>query len=255
MDAIKKRRQTHESLSNRVPEAGIRPCIDGRRNGVREGLEDQTMGMAKSAARLISENLRYPDGTPVEVVIADTTIGGVAEASRCQRKFEEQGVQVTLSVSPCWCYSTEVMDFDPQTIKAVWGFNGTERPGAVFLAAVLAAHTQKGLPAHNIYGRDVQDAADTRNPGGRPEKNPAVCKVRHRREVHAPEQLFADRLDVHGHRRQHPESGHDLSLLRTPQRIGGRNGDPPPHRQGHLRSGRIPARARLDERVLQRGPR
>ena len=139
---------------------GIRPCIDGRRNGVREGLEDQTMGMARSAAKLISQNLKYPDGNPIEVVIADTTIGGVKEAAACQEKFEREGVTVTLTVSPCWCYSTEVMDQDPSTIKAVWGFNGTERPGAVFLAAALAAHSQKGLPAFGIYGRDVRDKDD-----------------------------------------------------------------------------------------------
>ncbi|MDD3920224.1 MAG: L-fucose isomerase [Eubacteriales bacterium] len=147
-----------------LPKIGIRPCIDGRRNGVRESLEEQTMGMALAAAKLITGSLRYPNGEPVQVVIADTTIGGVAEAARCQAKFEREGVQVTLTVSPCWCYSTEVMDFDPLTIKAVWGFNGTERPGAVFLAAVLAAHSQKGLPAFSIYGHDVKDATDTEIP-------------------------------------------------------------------------------------------
>jgi len=144
-----------------LPKIGIRPCIDGRRNGVREGLEQQTMNMAKAAAKLIADNIRYPNGDPVEIVIADTTIGGVREAAACQAKFEKSGVTVTLSVSPCWCYSTEVMDFDPQTVKAVWGFNGTERPGAVFLAAVLAAHAQKGLPAFGIYGHDVKDSTDT----------------------------------------------------------------------------------------------
>lgn len=147
-----------------LPKIGIRPCIDGRRNGVREGLEDQTMNMAKAAAKLIQSNIRYPNGEPVEIVIADTTIGGVKEAAACQAKFEKSGVTITLSVSPCWCYSTEVMDFDPLTIKAVWGFNGTERPGAVFLAAVLAAHAQKGLPAFGIYGHDVKDAIDTEIP-------------------------------------------------------------------------------------------
>ena len=147
-----------------LPKIGIRPCIDGRRNGVREGLEVQTLNMAKAAAKLIADNIRYPNGEPVEVVIADTTIGGVKEAAACQAKFEKVGVTITLTVSPCWCYSTEVMDFDPQTVKAVWGFNGTERPGAVFLAAVLAAHAQKGLPAFGIYGRDVKDAADTAVP-------------------------------------------------------------------------------------------
>jgi L-fucose isomerase len=147
-----------------LPKIGIRPCIDGRRNGVREGLEEQTMNMAKAAANLIQGNIRYPNGNAVEVILADTTIGGVREAAACQSKFEKAGVTITLTVSPCWCYSTEVMDFDPQTVKAVWGFNGTERPGAVFLAAVLAAHAQKGLPAFGIYGHDVKDATDTQIP-------------------------------------------------------------------------------------------
>ena len=143
-----------------MPKIGIRPVIDGRRNGVRESLEEQTMGMALSAKKLIQENLRYPNGEVIDVVIADTTIGGVKEAAMCQNKFEKEGVDVTLTVTPCWCYGTEVMDQDPHTIKAVWGFNGTERPGAVFLAAVLASHAQKGLPAFSIYGHDVQDADD-----------------------------------------------------------------------------------------------
>ena len=147
-----------------LPKIGIRPCIDGRRNGVREGLEVQTMNMAKAAAKLITDNIRYPNGDAVEIVLADTTIGGVKEAAACQAKFEKAGVTITLSVSPCWCYSTEVMDFDPQTVKAVWGFNGTERPGAVFLAAVLSAHAQKGLPAFGIYGHDVKDSTDTEIP-------------------------------------------------------------------------------------------
>jgi L-fucose isomerase len=147
-----------------LPKIGIRPCIDGRRNGVREGLELQTMNMAKAAAKLIAGNIRYPNGEAVEVILADTTIGGVKEAAACQAKFEKAGVTITLSVSPCWCYSTEVMDFDPQTVKAVWGFNGTERPGAVFLAAVLSAHAQKGLPAFGIYGHDVKDATDSEIP-------------------------------------------------------------------------------------------
>ncbi|MEG1548665.1 MAG: L-fucose isomerase [Clostridia bacterium] len=153
-----------------LPKIGIRPTIDGRRNGVREGLEAQTMNMAKAAAKLITDNLKYPNGEPVEVVIADTTIGGVAEAAMCQQKFERDGVGVTLTVSPCWCYGTETMDFDPHTIKAVWGFNGTERPGAVYLAAVLAAHAQNGLPAFGIYGHDVQDASDTEIPADVREK-------------------------------------------------------------------------------------
>ena len=140
------------------PKIGIRPTIDGRMNGVRESLEDQTMGMAKSVAALLSGRLRYADGSPVECVISDTTIGRVAEAAACAEKFAREGVAVTITVTPCWCYGSETMDMDPHTIKAVWGFNGTERPGAVYLAAVLAAHAQKGLPAFGIYGHDVQDA-------------------------------------------------------------------------------------------------
>jgi len=146
------------------PKVGIRPTIDGRLGGVRESLEDQTMGMARSAAELISMNLRYIDGSPVECVIADTCIGGVAEAAACQSKFEKEGVGVSLTVTPCWCYGSETMDMDPSTPKAVWGFNGTERPGAVYLAAVLAAHAQKGIPAFGIYGRDVQDSDDVSIP-------------------------------------------------------------------------------------------
>ncbi|HAE22067.1 MAG TPA: L-fucose isomerase, partial [Spirochaetaceae bacterium] len=140
-----------------LPKIGIRPTIDGRLGGVRESLEGVTMGMAKAAAKLISGSLKHPNGAPVECVIADSTIGGVAEAAACQDKFSRENVAVTLTVTPCWCYGSETMDMDPMTIKAVWGFNGTDRPGAVYLAAVLAAHSQKGLPAFGIYGRDVQD--------------------------------------------------------------------------------------------------
>ena len=143
-----------------LPKIGIRPVIDGRLRGVRESLEEQTMGMAKAVAGLFSENLRYPNGQQVDCVIADTTIGGVAEAARCAEKFAREGVGVSLTVTPCWCYGSETMDMDPLTPKAVWGFNGTERPGAVYLAAVLAAHNQKGLPAFSIYGHDVQDSGD-----------------------------------------------------------------------------------------------
>ncbi len=142
------------------PKIGIRPTIDGRWGGVRESLEEQTMSMAKRASELIENNLRYPDGTPVQCVISDTTIGGGVEAANCQDKFSRENVVATLTVTPCWCYGTETFDMDPKTIKAVWGFNGTERPGAVYLAAVLAAHTQKGLPAFGIYGHDVQDKDD-----------------------------------------------------------------------------------------------
>jgi len=153
-----------------IPKVGIRPIIDGRRRGVRESLEEQTMNMAKAAAKLISENIRHTNGLPVECVIADTCIGGVAEAARCAEKFAREGVGVSLSVTPCWCYGSETMDMDPFIPKAVWGFNGTERPGAVYLAAVLAAHNQKGLPAFGIYGRNVQDAGDTNIPGDVKEK-------------------------------------------------------------------------------------
>ena len=146
------------------PRIGIRPTIDGRRRGIRESLEVQTMNMAKAAAELISANLRYRDGSPVECVIADTTIGGVYEASLCAEKFSAANVTATLTVIPCWCYGSETMDMDPLTQKAVWGFNGTERPGAVYLAAVLAAHSQKGIPAFGIYGCDVRNADDTAIP-------------------------------------------------------------------------------------------
>ena len=152
------------------PKIGIRPVIDGRWGGVRESLEAQTMGMAKAAAELITSTLRYPDGTPVQCVINEGTIGGGAEAAQCAQRFAAQNVVATLSVTPCWCYGSETFDMDPQTIKAVWGFNGTERPGAVYLAAVMAAYAQKGLPAFSIYGRDVQDLGDSAIPAGVAEK-------------------------------------------------------------------------------------
>ncbi|MGV8828300.1 MAG: L-fucose isomerase [Breznakibacter sp.] len=153
-----------------LPKIGIRPVIDGRERGVREALENQVMEMARSAARLIEANLRFPSGEKVECVIADTCIGGVAEAALCANKFKKEGVGVSLTVTPCWCYGTEVMDTDPLIPKAVWGFNGTERPGAVYLAAALAGYTQKGLPTFGIYGRDVQDAGDTSIPADVEEK-------------------------------------------------------------------------------------
>ena len=148
------------------PVIGIRPTIYGRRGPlkVRESLEEQTMNMAKSAAELFRQNLKYSNGEPVKVVIADTTIGRVAETAACADKFRKEGVDITLTVTPCWCYGSETMDMDKHTIKGVWGFNGTERPGAVYLAAVLAAHAQKGLPAFGIYGRDVQEADATEIP-------------------------------------------------------------------------------------------
>ncbi|WP_178025043.1 L-fucose isomerase [uncultured Paenibacillus sp.] len=152
------------------PKIGIRPTIDGRRRGVRESLEEQTMNLAKAVARLLEAELRYPNGQPVECVIADTCIGGVAEAAAAAKKFKAAEVGVSITVTPCWCYGTETMDTDPQIPKAVWGFNGTGRPGAVYLAAVLSAHAQKGLPAFGIYGEDVQDEGDDRIPADVQEK-------------------------------------------------------------------------------------
>jgi len=152
------------------PKIGIRPTIDGRLGGVRESLEDQTMEQARAVVALLTSELRYPDGSAVECVIADTTIGGVAEAAACAEKFRREGVGVSLTVTPCWCYGSETMDMDPHVPKAIWGFNGTERPGAVYLAAALAGHTQKGLPAFGIYGRDVQSAGNKNIPADVREK-------------------------------------------------------------------------------------
>jgi L-fucose isomerase len=151
-------------LVGSLPKIGIRPAIDGRRKGIRESLEGLTMEMAKNTADFLSANLRHANGLPVECVLADTCIGGVAEAAQTAEKFARQGVGLSITVTPCWCYGSETMDMDPLIPKAIWGFNGTERPGAVYLAAVLAGHNQKGLPAFSIYGRDVQDAGDTTIP-------------------------------------------------------------------------------------------
>lgn len=151
-------------LIGKLPKIGIRPTIDGRLKGVRESLEKQTREMAESAARLLGENLRHANGEKVECIIAHRNIGGAAEAAACAEQFKNEGVEVSLTVTPCWCYGTETMDMDPLVPKAVWGFNGTERPGAVYLAAVLAGYNQKGLPAFGIYGRDVQDSGDTSIP-------------------------------------------------------------------------------------------
>ncbi|NSW94298.1 MAG: L-fucose isomerase, partial [Bacteroidales bacterium] len=147
----------YRTVIGEFPKVGIRPVIDGREKGVRESLEEQTMNMARNAASLISGHLKYPDGRPVECIIADTCIGGVAEAAMCAEKFRKNGVGVSLTVTPCWCYGSETIDMDTEMPKAIWGFNGTERPGAVYLAAALAGHNMKGLPAFGIYGRDVQD--------------------------------------------------------------------------------------------------
>src|SRR5574344_219457 len=156
-------------MSN-YPKLGIRPTIDGRQGGVRESLEEKTMCLAHAVADLITSNLRNGDGSPVKCVISDTTIGRVAESAACAQKFEREGVGSTITVTSCWCYGSETMDMNPYYPKAVWGFNGTERPGAVYLAAVLAAHTQKGLPAFGIYGHDVQDLEDNTIPADVAEK-------------------------------------------------------------------------------------
>jgi len=160
----------YQTVIGDFPKVGIRPVIDGREQGVRESLEKQTMDMAKNAASLISKNLKYPNGKAVECVIADTTIGGVAEAASCAEKFKKSGIGVSLTVTPCWCYGSETIDMDIVMPKAIWGFNGTERPGAVYLAAALAGHTMKGLPAFGIYGHDVQDAGDKSIPDDVKEK-------------------------------------------------------------------------------------
>ncbi|MBQ4244667.1 MAG: L-fucose isomerase, partial [Clostridia bacterium] len=159
-------------LIGEYPVIGIRRIIDARRGPlkVREGIEEQTMKMAETAAKLFRENIRYSNGEPVKVIISETSIGRVAEAAQVAAQFKKEGVDITLSVTPCWCYGSETMDMDPYTIKGVWGFNATERPGAVYLAAVLAAHAQKGLPAFGIYGKDVQDADDTSVPDDVKEK-------------------------------------------------------------------------------------
>ncbi|MFW5693712.1 MAG: L-fucose isomerase [Alkalispirochaeta sp.] len=159
-----------ERLHGNLPKIGIRPVIDGRLGGVRESLEEQTMNLARAAKKLFEENLRYPNGNPVEVVIADTTIGRVAEAAECAAKFEREHVGVSLTVTPSWCYGSETIDQTPLIPKAIWGFNGTERPGAVYLAAALAGHNQKGIPAFGIYGRDVQDGDDRSVPDDVQEK-------------------------------------------------------------------------------------
>lgn len=154
----------HSTLIGQLPKIGIRPVIDGRLDGVRESLEESTMNMAKIAADFLEKNLRHADGSPVECVLSDSCIGGVAEAAASADKFSREGVGLSLTVTPCWCYGSETIDMDPTIPKAIWGFNGTERPGAVYLAAALAGHNQKGIPAFGIYGRDVQDSDDTSIP-------------------------------------------------------------------------------------------
>jgi L-fucose isomerase len=165
-------------LIGKLPKIGIRPVIDGRERGVRESLEERVMDMAKRTAKFIEEHVRFASGEAVECVIADTCIGGVAEAAMCAEKFKNEGAEVSLTVTPAWCYGTEVMDTDPTMPKAIWGFNGTERPGAVYLAAALAGYAQKGLPAFGIYGREVQDSDDTSIPDDVQEKILRFVKAR-----------------------------------------------------------------------------
>ncbi|MGN1249439.1 MAG: L-fucose isomerase [Candidatus Spyradocola sp.] len=165
-----KKNAPENKLHGDLPKVGIRPVIDGRRKGIREGLEDQTMAMATMVAELIGKELKHPCGLPVECVISDTTIGGFAEAADCDAKFARENVGLTITVTPCWCYGSETIDMDPLRPKAIWGFNGTERPGAVYLASALASHNQKGLPAFSIYGHDVQDANDRSIPADVREK-------------------------------------------------------------------------------------
>src|SRR5476649_1321868 len=161
---------TSPQQSANLPKIGIRPVIDGRRLGIRESLEEQTMNMARATAAFLTENLRYPNGTAVQCVIADTCIAGMAESAACEQKFSTQNIGLTITVTPCWCYGSETIDMDPFRPKAIWGFNGTERPGAVYLAAALAAHNQKGIPAFSIYGHDVQDGTDRNIPADVQEK-------------------------------------------------------------------------------------
>ncbi len=168
--------KTHSWIT-KYPKIGIRPTIDGRYGGVRESLEEQVMNLAQAAADLIQSTLCYPDGTPVQCILADSCIGGVAEAAACAEKFDSEQVGVSLTVTPCWCYGSETMDMDPLLPKAVWGFNGTERPGAVYLATVLAAHAQKGLPAFGIYGKEVQDAGDLTVPNDVKNKLLSFCRA------------------------------------------------------------------------------
>lgn len=160
----------YKTLIGQLPKIGIRPVIDGRLDGVRESLEETTMQMAKNAAAFLEENLRHADGSNVVCVISDSCIGGVAEAAASADKFLREGVGLSLTVTPCWCYGSETIDMDSTIPKAIWGFNGTERPGAVYLAAALAGHNQKGIPAFSIYGKDVQDSGDTTIPDDVQEK-------------------------------------------------------------------------------------
>ena len=214
---------------SQYPTIGIRPIIDGRRRGVRESLEDQTRAMALAAKKLIEENVFYPDGTPARCVVADRAIGGGAEAAMCAEQFSTENVCATLSVTPCWCYGSETMDLDPLTTKAVWGFNGTERPGAVYLAAVMASHAQRGLPSFAIYGHDVQDSSDTAIPGDVREKNTALRALRAGGRADARQSLCRFGRGLYGYRRLVPRSDFHAEISRRARRVGRHVGDNPPH--------------------------
>ena len=213
------------------PKIGIRPIIDGRRGGIRESLEEMTMSMALSVAKLYAAKLRYADGAPVECVIADTTIGGVAEAAAATDKFRDNNVGAVLSVTPCWCYGSETIDMDPLMPKAIWGFNKTQRPGAVYLASALAGHNQKGLPAFGIYGSEVQEQDDN---SITPDVEEKLRPRGRRRHGDARQILPLDRLRVDGHRRFDARSRFFPGVSGHAQRSRRLLGDRAPHRTGHL---------------------
>ena len=217
-------------MKNSHPKIGIRPIIDGRRGGIRESLEEMTMGMAQSVAKLYAAKLRYADGAPVECVIADTTIGGVAEAAAATDKFRDNNVGAVLSVTPCWCYGSETIDMDPLMPKAIWGFNKTQRPGAVYLASALAGHNQKGLPAFGIYGSEVQEQDDN---SITPDVEEKLLRFG-RRHGNARQILPLDRFGVDGHCRFDARSRFFPGVSGHAQRSRRLLGDRAPHRTGHL---------------------
>ncbi len=238
---------------NNYPKIGIRPTIDGRQGGVRESLEEKTMALAKAVAELITSNLHNGDGSPVECVIADTTIGRVAESAACAEKFEREGVGSTITVTSCWCYGSETMDMNPYYPKAVWGFNGTERPGAVYLAAVLAAHAQKGLPAFGIYGHDVQDLDDNTIPADVAEKILRFAKAAQAVATMKGKSY----LSMGNTRRFDCECRLPAAVLRYAHRVCVAGGDTAPCGFRHLRQGRVCKGHGMGREILQAtgGPR
>ena len=202
-------------MKTKHPKIGIRPIIDGRRGGIRESLEEMTMGMAQSVQKLYAEKLRHADGSPVECVIADTSIGGVAEAAAATEKFSTNNVGAVISVTPCWCYGAETIDMDPLIPKAIWGFNKTQRPGAVYLASALAGHNQKGLPAFGIYGNDVQQYYKP----GRGGKTSPLGTCSRGGDGDEGKVLSFNRFSIYGNRRFHSESRLFSRIPRNAQRI------------------------------------